>query len=166
MGAPREVDDHDVITLPHSERPSETVSIAPISWMVHVQPEAAIRVWSFESGRHSPKLDRAAGHLTDDSSTLARFFFKIFGAHKNTWIKTKVDLSSVPHFGVARDSFTRAVLFAGTARHVSGALKRFVRKGFGQGLANEVLFFCFCLSGRIFVCVLLRCSKYMAPGSV
>jgi hypothetical protein len=87
-------------------------------------------------------------------------------AHKNTWIKTKVDLSSVPHFGVARDSVTRAVLFAGTARHVSGALKRFVRKGFGQGVGNEVLFFCFCPFGRVFVCVLLRCSKCAARGSV
>jgi hypothetical protein len=29
---------------------------------------------------------------------------QIPGAHKNTWIKTKVDLSSVPHLGVARDS--------------------------------------------------------------
>jgi hypothetical protein len=43
MGASREVDDHDVTTLPHSKRSSETGSIAPISWMVHVQPEAAIR---------------------------------------------------------------------------------------------------------------------------
>jgi hypothetical protein len=43
MGAPGEVDDHNVTTLPHRERSSETVSIAPISWMVHVQPEAETR---------------------------------------------------------------------------------------------------------------------------
>src|SRR6202030_2840565 len=30
MGASREVDDHDVITLPHSERSSETGPIAPV----------------------------------------------------------------------------------------------------------------------------------------
>jgi uncharacterized DUF497 family protein len=35
-----------------------------------------------------------------------RFFFQDPGAHKNTWITTKVDLSSVPHLGVARDSVT------------------------------------------------------------
>jgi hypothetical protein len=86
------------------------------------------------------------------------------GAHKNTWIKTKVDLSSVPHPGVARDSVTRAVLLRD--RPVSGALKRFVRKGFGQGLGNEVLFFCFCPFGRGFVCVLLPRSKCAARGSV
>jgi hypothetical protein len=32
MGASREVDDHDVITLPHSERSSETGPMAPVGW--------------------------------------------------------------------------------------------------------------------------------------
>src|SRR5260370_17250609 len=94
------------------------------------------------------------------------FFSEIPGAHKNTWNKTKVDLSSVPHLGVAEIRSLALFCLRGTARHVSGASKRFVRKGFGQGLGNEVLFFYFCPFGRIFLFVPLLSSKCAARGSV
>jgi hypothetical protein len=58
MGAPREVDNHDVTTLPHGERSSEAGPIAPISRMDHVRSEAATPGRSWESGGYSPKLDR------------------------------------------------------------------------------------------------------------
>jgi hypothetical protein len=59
--------------------------------------------------RHPGHRESRPRHLI--SRILPRFsilphwpvFSKILGAHKNAWIKTKVDLSSVPHLGVARD---------------------------------------------------------------
>src|SRR5260370_12468698 len=66
------------------------------------------------------------------------FFSEIPGAHKNTWNKTKVDLSSVPHLGVAEIRSLALFCLRGTARPVSVASNAFVRKGFVHRLAIHV----------------------------
>ena len=86
-------------------------------------------------------------------------------AHKNTWIKTKDDLSSVPHFGVTRG----LVPYLGRLRRITRDVRdrqKGSSEGFGQGLSNEALSFYFRPFGRVCVCVLVLCPKCVVRGSM